>query len=296
MGDVAVAVIDVGSNSVRLLVAIAGGNGIQPLREERAYPGLGAEIEAHGEIRAAKLDELSRLVRRFAADARKAGAQRVEALVTAPGRQAANADDMLDAVAHAARIPVRILTAEEEGALAFRGALLRASDVRGLVAVCDVGGGSTEIAVGEAPGSPSWIRSVDVGALRLTTALLHGDPPTDTELARARAAAREAFAPLTPPRPEVALAVGGSARALARLVGRELDRERLERALELVASRRAAKLARSHGIAEHRARVLPAGAIILGEVARTLGTPLRLAGGGLREGAVAGMLAERLAA
>ena len=296
MGDVAVAVIDVGSNSVRLLVAVAGGDGVQPVHEDRAYPRLGAEIESHGAIGPAKLAEVSEVVRRFASAARKAGARRIEALVTAPGRQAANADELLDALAHASRIPVRTLSAQDEGALAYRGALLRAGELEGTVAVCDAGGGSTEIAIGEAPSRPTWIRSVDLGALRLTTACLPTDPPKRGELERAAELAHEALSPLAPPPTGAALAVGGTARALARLVGRELGEAQVERGLELAGSRRAAKLARTFGLSEHRARTLPAGAVILREVGRVLGTPLSLGDGGLREGAVAGMLAERLAA
>ena len=165
-----------------------------------------------------------------------------------------------------------------------------------MIAVCDVGGGSTELVVGSPQQRPSWARSVDLGALRLTEAVLTSDPPTRRELAQARLLLGRAFAGPAPPRPEVALAVGGSARALARIVGRTLDEDGLRAALRITTVRRSTKLAKVFGFDEERARVLPAGALILAEVAKSLGAPLELARAGLREGAVAALLAEAAAA
>jgi exopolyphosphatase/guanosine-5'-triphosphate,3'-diphosphate pyrophosphatase len=159
-----------------------------------------------------------------------------------------------------------------------------------------VGGGSTEIVVGDA-GLPSfWCTSVDLGSLRLTTACLADDPPSGKAITAAERLALDLFADVDPPVVELALAVGGSARALAKLVGPILGEGELTAALRLSSAKRSAKVARTFGMDEQRARVLPAGAIVLREVTRRLGRPLRLARGGLREAAVARMLAAALAA
>jgi exopolyphosphatase/guanosine-5'-triphosphate,3'-diphosphate pyrophosphatase len=289
-------VVDVGSNTVRLLVARPSPSGLVRVRQEKAYVGLGAELIRNGRITEAKLAEAAAVAGEFARIARKEGSDPLEVIVTAPGRQASNGDELLDELARATRAPVRLLTAEEEGLLAYRGAVAAESGLAGPVAVCDTGGGSTEIVVGVPPDEPSWVRSVDVGSLRLTAAFLSGDPPGPDELEAARSEAALRLGALTPPLPHSAIAVGGSARALARLVGRTLDERALADALDLAVALPAAEVASLHGLDEQRARVLAAGAVILREVVRLLGVPLRLARGGLREGAIDELVAERLAA
>jgi exopolyphosphatase/guanosine-5'-triphosphate,3'-diphosphate pyrophosphatase len=291
-----VGVIDVGSNTIRLLVTERRAGELAPVEEEKAYVGLGAEILRHGAIGAPKLAEAVAVARTQAAAARAAGSELLEVVVAAPGRQAVNADELVHELARATRAPVHALSADEEAALAYAGAVAESDVDAATVAVVDVGGGSTEIAVGAPPSPPAWLRSVDVGALRLTAARLEGDPPSDEELAAAARVTHEAFAGIVPPRPHTALVVGGSARAIAKLVGRRLGEGELEEALELLTARRAAKVARLHGIDVERARVLPAGALILAEVVRRLGVPLRLGRGGLREGVALSLLAEARAA
>lgn len=291
-----IAVIDVGSNTVRLLVAAPRPSGIAILREEKAFVGLGAEILATGSVGEAKLDEASEIGRRYARIARKLGAEGIEVVVTAPGRQGENPDELVDALARATRAPVRVLSAEEEGLLAYRGAVARAAGLPDTVAVCDTGGGSTEIVVGTSARGPVWMRSVDLGSLRLTTRFIESDPPTRSELDGARGEARRLLEGFVPPPPQAALAVGGSARGLARLVGTRLDEASLGRAFELVSQHRAAKVAKAFRLEVERARVLPAGAIILTEVTQRLGVPLELTRGGLREGVALELLAEAEAA
>ena len=290
------AVLDIGSNTARLLVAEVRKGSIVPVREESVYLGLGAEILVNGSVGAAKLSETAEVTRSFSKLARKCRADEIDVIVTAPGRQARNPDELLGTVARASGTVARILSAREEGELAYEGALTRENVGGRRVAVCDVGGGSTEIVVGDA-GLPSfWCTSVDLGSLRLTTACFGNDPPSGKAIATAERLALDMFVDVDPPVAELALAVGGSARALAKLVGPILGEDELTAALRLSSAKRSAKLARTFGIDEQRARVLPAGAIVLREVTRRLGRPLRLARGGLREAAVGRMLAEALAA
>lgn len=291
-----VGVIDVGSNTVRLLVASVGGDAVRPLREEREHLALGEEILRHGHVRRQKLDEVAEVTGEFARIARKLGVRELETVVTAPGRQGDSPERLLDAIGRATAAEVRVVSAEEEGRLAFAGAVVRAHPGKRIVAVCDVGGGSTEVVVGTELLGPAWVRSVDLGSLRLTAALLRGDPPDPAEIDAARSAVRKAFASLDPPRPEIALATGGSARAVARTVGGDYGPDELERVIELVAARPAASSAEKLGLRPDRTRTLLAGALILAEVSRVLNIPFTPSRGGIREGAAIRLAARRLAA
>lgn len=296
MTGMRVGVIDVGSNTVRLLVATVGAGGVRSLREERRHLGLGEELLRHGRVRRRKLDELTAVTGEYARIARKLGVRELETVVTAPGRQADEPTKLLDALGRATAGEVRVVSAEEEGRLAFEGAVSRADTGERVVAVCDVGGGSTELVVGTALLGPAWVRSVDLGSLRLTAALLPTDPPTAEEIDGARAVVRDAFAGLQPPRPELALATGGSARAVARIVGHEYGADDLERVLALLASRPAAESAKAFGLRPDRARTLLAGAAILADVSRLLDVPFAPSRGGIREGAALRLAARRAAA
>jgi exopolyphosphatase/guanosine-5'-triphosphate,3'-diphosphate pyrophosphatase len=285
-----VCVIDVGSHTVRLLLARRDGERVLPLRQERAALGLGSEVEQLGRLSDEKIAEAAALVGSFARIARKAGAAQIQTVVTAPGRQSANGDDLVRALHDATGASVRVLTPDEEGRLAFSGAVHGMALEGESVSVCDIGGGSTEIAVGSRSGEPAWVRSVDVGALRLTERYLDHDPPSGKALGLARLAAAREFASLTPPLPKAGLAAGGTARALRKLVGEELGPSELESAIGLLRKEKSARIAKSYGIDRGRARTLIAGVLILEAVQRRLNVPLRVSRTGLREGAVLAIL------
>jgi exopolyphosphatase/guanosine-5'-triphosphate,3'-diphosphate pyrophosphatase len=284
-----VAVVDVGSNTIRLLVAAPAGAGVTCVARGAQAVGLGADVERSGTISAPKLAEAAECVAAFVSDARAAGAALLDVIVASPGRQAQNADQLVRMLSRAAGVSARILTRDEEARLAFLGALT-AADPPGAVAVCDVGGGSTQIAVGTATGGPAWLRSVDLGSLRLSARIVAGDPPGKFEYAALRAEARAALQHLTPPLPTSAIAVGGTARALRKLVGRTLGRPELKEATRLLRRNGAAEIAERYGIERWRARALPAGAAILAELQELLGHPLEVGRGGLREGAALELL------
>lgn len=290
-----VGVVDVGANTARLLVADVVDGQPVPVRETRAPIGLGDEIERRGAISAAKLDEVAAAVGQALGTAHDAGAERVTVLVTSPGRQSANGDELARTIAGETGVRVRLLTAAEEAWLAYAGALAARPAAEPAVAVCDVGGGSAQIAVGHAHASPRWIRSIDVGSLRLTRRFFESDPPRRRELAAARDAVDELLEAIEPPPVATARATGGTARALQKLVGSTLGAPELEEALSVVSQRKAKDVERTYGVPRWRARLLPAGVTILAALHDTLGVELEVARGGLREGAAL-ELAERLRA
>jgi exopolyphosphatase/guanosine-5'-triphosphate,3'-diphosphate pyrophosphatase len=280
-----VGVIDVGSNTTRLLVASARPDGLDPVETQKLRLSLGEEIERHGAVSAVHVAAAVKAVRGMAATARRKRVDSLDVFLTAPGRQAANSAELVAALSRAAGVKARVLTKEEEGTLAYRGAVLTAElTLPKRIAVCDIGGASTEIAVGSPGRDPDWVESVDLGSVRLTT-----------RAADMRAEAEQAFAHLDPPAVEAALAVGGSARATRRLVGAELGETELVEALEIVGTTSSREVARRFGVDRARADILPAGVILLAEVQRKLGVTLHVCGGGIREGAALASL-EALAA
>jgi exopolyphosphatase / guanosine-5'-triphosphate,3'-diphosphate pyrophosphatase len=290
---VPVGVIDVGSNTVRLLV-VGEGRTLLTIREPL---GLGAAVEQTGSIPADKLDEAANVVGAFADEARQIGVTELEVLITSPGRQAANGGDLLELLEVAAQASARVLTANEEGRLAFAGALHGASGlVRRRVAVVDVGGGSAQVAVGTRSSGPTWVRSLDIGSLRLTRRCLEGDPPGHDALHAARDEVERLLEGFDPPEPQAALAVGGTARSLRRLIGNRLGHDELEDVLDLLAVTPQRELVERHDLPPHRACTIAAGAVIFAALQERLRTPLKVSRTGLREGALSLLAARRAAA
>ena len=284
-----VAVVDVGSNTIRLLVGARDGDRIAEIVRGKRVVGLGADVERSGAISAPKLAETVECVAGFVEDARGAGAELIDVVVASPGRQARNAPQLIHLLSRATAIEARVLSREDEARLAFEGALAGITP-RGAVAVCDVGGGSAQVAIGTVEHGPAWLRSVDLGSLRLSARIPHGDPPGRKELAALRSEARAAVSALTPPLPGGAVAVGGTARSLRKLVGPSLGAGELDEAFDLLRRTPAAELAGRYDIDLWRARALPAGTAIVAALQSLLGVSLEVGRGGLREGVVLELL------
>jgi exopolyphosphatase/guanosine-5'-triphosphate,3'-diphosphate pyrophosphatase len=281
-----VAIVDIGSNTARLLVASVDPAGsIAQLRRERHYLRLGDDVDALGRIGPEKLAETAKVTKRYARIARRSRVERLETIVTAPGRQAENGDELVGVLAEATGAPVVVLTGEDEGRLAWEGAVARMPDPPEVVAVADLGGGSCELAVGTPALGPAWVRSLDAGALRVTNAYLGGNPPARERVEHAKAELHELLAPFAAPCPDAALVVGGTARAIGRLVGRRYGVAELEQLTEQLTEARAETLTEPHGMTKGRARTLLGGTLVLAEIARRLGAELEVGRGGLREGA-----------
>jgi exopolyphosphatase / guanosine-5'-triphosphate,3'-diphosphate pyrophosphatase len=278
-----VAVVDVGANTLRLLVAEPERNGLVPIREERRRTGLGADVERLGRLTPERIEQSAQAARKEVRRARRLGAARIEVVVTSPWRNAENGDELVTALREATGLLVRPLTAEEEAELGFAGAIGSTPVAAEPVAVCDVGGGSTQLAIG-VRAAPSWVRSVPLGSLRLTERCLRSDPPRRSELEAARNEACELIGSLTPPLPAIALATGGTARALRRFGLERLDELGLAAAIDELAVLKMATRAKRARADLQRARTLPAGAIILAAVQKVLNVPFDVAAGGVREG------------
>jgi exopolyphosphatase/guanosine-5'-triphosphate,3'-diphosphate pyrophosphatase len=273
-----VGVVDVGSNTIRLLVAEVTGKTLVPRREARVRLPIGEDIEREGAISETNVEGAAEAVRKFCGIARHEHAAVIDVFVTAPGRQSANATHLVASLRRAAQQQVRVLTSEQEGRFSYAGAVLTARvDLPERVAVCDVGGGSTAIMAGKPQCPPNWATSVDLGSARLSA---RAETP-----ASARATAAAAFGNVDTPTVDLVLVAGGSARATRTLVGPSLGHAELSRAQRLVDSTEPRMLAQRFGIDETRARVLPGGVAILAVIQDLFNQPLQVCDGGVREGA-----------
>jgi len=280
------ACIDIGSNTTRLLVADAARGELEPVLQERVFTRIGAKIDALGAIPLPAIDALAGVVAAQRATAEAAGAVHLRVVATAATRCAANQEELVAALRDRAGVEVAVLSTDDEGRLAFAGATRTLErPPGGRIAVVDVGGMSTEIVLGTIAGGVTWMRSFAIGSGALARRC-RADPPSPADLETMRAAADAAFAAVDVPRPEHAVAVGGSAASLPTLVGPVLDSAALERALGTLGAAPAAVLARRHGLAPERAQLLPAGILVLDAAARRLGMPLQIGRGGLREGVI----------
>jgi exopolyphosphatase/guanosine-5'-triphosphate,3'-diphosphate pyrophosphatase len=287
------AVIDIGTNTTRLLVAERSGSGLRVLLEQRVFTRVRRAQDPDGTIRPAKLAELVDVIASQARVAREIGAARVIAVGTAAIRAAPNRGELVGAVARAADLELTVLSPDAEARLAFAGATgMCDTPPAGRVAVIDLGGGSTELAVGTMAEGVRWWHSVPVGSGTLCDAHLRGDPPSADELRALVAHAAGAFADISPPRVDRALAVGGSATSLRRLCGGEVDADSLERALRAVTAAPCAHVAAEHDLDPERVRLLPGALAVLGAASAALQAPLSVSRGGLREGIILSVMEE----
>lgn len=283
------ACIDVGSNTTRLLVAESIPSGLRDLHNERRFTLIGRSMSRDGHIPRAKVAEIAAAVANQAERARRMGAQRVRAVATAAIRRASNAEQLARDVERAAGVRLEVLTGEEEARLAYRGAARAVGGV-GSLAVVDVGGGSTEIAFGDAQAGVQHATSIAIGSSLLAERHLATDPPTAEQIAAARAEVHDAFAGLEARPADRAVAVGGSASSLQDVAGGELGPVELAEAMDVLTRDSSWDVAHRYELDPARVRLLPAGLVILEEITRRLRLPLRICKGGLREGVILEMI------
>jgi exopolyphosphatase/guanosine-5'-triphosphate,3'-diphosphate pyrophosphatase len=281
------AAIDIGSNTTRLLVAEPVDGQLKKVMEQRAYTRINKAIRDSGEIPAEKASEVAEVVATQVRLARELGAETIRAVATAAVREASNGAVVAKQIGDGAGVPVEILSEQEEGRLSFIGATKTLGHpVDGLVGVVDVGGGSTEVILGTVPGGVKEVRSWRVGSGVLADELIASDPPSAAEVRKIRDRIDDLFADVEIEQPTQAVAVGGSATSLRRLVGAVLEYETLERGVRVLCGDPAADVARRFELDPERVRILATGVLLLEKLSELLGQPLQIGKGGLREGVV----------
>ncbi len=289
-GAVIGAAVDIGANSAHLLVAAAGGHRVEPLLDESVFLGLGDRVTAGGFIGARARQELVSALVTYAATARRMGAREITIVGTEPLRRAADAAALVHAVEVAAGVPLHVLGHDEEAMLTLLGVTMGRPAHTDML-VIDVGGGSCELVLAHRDGTVR-ATGIALGSARLTQDLVHADPPTLAEIEAMRSVARAALVDLPEASPADMVAVGGTASNLLRLMpstslDRVLTRRRITVVLAMLTVQPSADAAERHLIRPQRARILPAGAVIVDAILERYGVDrLRVVEEGIREGAV----------
>jgi exopolyphosphatase/guanosine-5'-triphosphate,3'-diphosphate pyrophosphatase len=285
------AAIDIGSNTTRLLVAEPVDGQLKKAMEQRAYTRINKAIRDSGEIPEEKALEVADVVATQVRLARELGAETIRAVATAAIREASNGRAVAEEIGEEAGVVVDVLGEEEEGRLSFIGATKTLGHpVDGRIGVVDVGGGSSEVILGKVPGGVEEVRSWPVGSGVLADELIDSDPPSAAEIRKIRDRMDDIFEGVEIARPEQAVAVGGSATSLRRLVGAVLEYETLERGIRVLCGDPAAEVARRFELDPQRVRILATGVLLLEKLSELLGQPLQIGKGGLREGVILDLL------
>lgn len=268
-----VAVIDIGTNTTRLLVAEIEDGDVVELERRTAITRLGQGVDSSGRLAQEAMDRVAEAIAVYREVIDRLGAERVVALATSAMRDAENGPEFREFLKQRFGIEAQTISGDEEARLSFLGATSSRVDDNEAV-VIDIGGGSTEYVVGRPGQDPSLHVSTQMGSVRHTERFLHSDPPTHQELAQLAVAVDETVPDLEV---EQGIAVAGTATSLAAIDGAdEVHAYRLSLA---TCERLVARLAgmpleeRRHvdGLHPDRAPTIVAGAVILTESIRALG-------------------------
>ncbi|OBK87434.1 exopolyphosphatase [Mycolicibacter heraklionensis] len=188
--------IDCGTNSIRLLIAEPVGGRLRDIHREMRIVRLGEGVDATGRFAPEAIERTRAALDDYAELLVAHGVSRVRMVATSATRDAANRDVFFDMTAQVLGRAVpgavaEVITGQDEAELSFRGAVGELDSADGPFVVVDLGGGSTEVVLGDPDHGVSASFSANIGCVRLTERCLHSDPPTADEVAAARAVARE---------------------------------------------------------------------------------------------------------
>ena len=304
-----IAVIDIGSNSGRVVIVQPETGGHLEIIDEQSAPlRLALEVSRSGELSPAAIEWTLHALKDFTAVARGAGAVRTVAVATAAVRRATNGAAFVQRLRDELDLDVTLIDAQDEARLAFLGAVYGLPAEDGFFA--DIGGGSLQI-VHFANRQPLGAWSIPIGALLLAERFLTSDPPTADERKAAADHVKRALAEARVPPPDgsaqTLVGTGGTIRNLAkidrrrraypiaRLHGYRLQRRNLQRIVASLATQPLTDRAQTPGLNPTRADSIVAGGIALDAVMRYLHTDLlTVSGQGLREGIARGAVFEHL--
>ncbi len=303
-----VATIDIGTNTVLLLVAERGASGeLVAVTEQATITRLGENVDRTRTLAPAAVERTNATIDRYAEIVRELGASRIDVVGTSAMRDAGGGEAVRAHVKSKLGVEARTISGDEEAKLTFAGALSGISSLRqgSRVRVFDIGGGSTEIVHGTC-GSDAieFSHSYDVGSVRLTERHVKTDPPTEGELAEVQRAATAAFAGVPPFDTSIApIGIAGTMTTLAavsmamtsydagRVHGASLSVAEIERVVAEMAKLTVEKRRAMPGLEPKRADVIVAGGLVALAYLKSVGaSTVTISDRGVRWG-----LAERLA-
>ncbi|MGD0348956.1 MAG: Ppx/GppA phosphatase family protein [Verrucomicrobiota bacterium] len=312
MGPVRRAVIDVGTNSIKLLVADVAGHDVRPVHEESRQTRLGRGFYETHRLQPEAVACTAEAVWEFAQIARERNADSIRVIATSAARDAVNPGDLTATIERVSNLKVEIISGEREAELAFQGVTTEAELAKTPLLLLDVGGGSTEFILGQGE-HKHFARSFPLGTVRLMEKFPHSDPPTRREFNACRDWIRDFLENEVRPKLDPALrrearsssgdiqlvGTGGTTSILARIEAKldRYERERIEATrlnLERIKSHRRrlwrlplAERKEIVGLPKLRADVILTGVVIYEMVMAEFGfNELRVSTRGLRFAAV----------
>jgi exopolyphosphatase/guanosine-5'-triphosphate,3'-diphosphate pyrophosphatase len=300
---VRIGAVDIGTNSVRLLVAdVDEKERLRTAHRMGEISRLGEGLDRTGSIDEVAAARTLECLERFVHEAEYSGASRIRVAGTNAFRVAANGHEIASRFSDRVGYPVEVLTGEEEARLVFLAVLSGLAPQPGRSLVVDIGGGSTEVISGEGETGTQLI-SLELGCVRLTERLIQEDPPTESELGAVRAHVldvfREKLGAFDLGTISRAIGVGGTVTAFgaldlglvkydpSRIENHYLTRARIDSISKHLCSIPLAQRRDLAGVSRGRADIIPAGAIILGEFAARFDLPgIYVSTRGLRYGLV----------
>ncbi len=310
--------IDIGTNTLRLLIAEVGQDGLREIYSDRRITRLGQDLERSGVIAPEAEERSLSILAEFGEKINRHFSSHTSAVGTSALRKASNSDSLIQKAKKEAKIDIRVISGEEEARLTLLGVAgaLRAKTGKvqtlDLALVVDIGGGSTEVVVTKRGGTREEI-SLHLGAVYLTERFIRHDPPADTELAALRRAVRHEVVSVDriagPPTVEMAcMGTAGTITTLAamdqglveydpeRINGYVLTRDSLDGIVQTLSNTAIADRKKIAGLEPGREDIILAGAIVTQEIMGRYGfTKMLVSDWGLREGIVLDLY-ERLSA
>ena len=274
-----VAAIDIGTNTTRLLVADVDGGRIGDVERESRITRLGEGVDERRRLLPAPIARVRNTLTDYRRTLERLGAERTLVIATSATRDAENGEAFLGEIEWSYGFTTKLLSGHDEALMAYRGVTSGRPVDAGTI-IIDIGGGSTELVAG-GPDGVGWHDSLDIGSVRLTERFLHGDPPTDEELAACAAAVQALLAERVPDeireQTSAAIGVAGTITSIAALAlgleeydseqvhGSRLTAAELGEQLERLASVPLAERRKLRPLDPERAPVIVAGAIIARE-------------------------------
>lgn len=294
-----VGAIDIGTNTVLLLVAEPGPDGqLVPVEDHATITRLGQDVDKTRTLHPDAVARTTACLDAYAAILKRLGVTRVAVVGTSAMRDAKGGDELRAHVKRVIGVDARVISGDEEARVSFAGATsgLGYGAGSGDVCVFDIGGGSTEVILGAAPATIRWARSFDVGSVRLTERHVRTDPPSVDELDHVMTDAARTFASV--PRFEgtpvgvagtmttlAAIALGLDTYDGARIHGLELPLTELRRVVQSLAAKTVEERRKVKGLEPKRADVIVAGGLVaLALLERTGSSAVKISDRGVRWG------------
>jgi exopolyphosphatase / guanosine-5'-triphosphate,3'-diphosphate pyrophosphatase len=274
-----VAAIDIGTNTTRLLVADVDGGQIGDVERESRITRLGEGVDERRRLLPVPIARVRNTLTDYRRTLERLGAERTLVIATSATRDAENGEAFLGEIEWSYGFTTRLLSGHDEALMTYRGVTSGRPVDDGTV-IIDIGGGSTELVAG-GPDGVGWHDSLDIGSVRLTERFLHGDPPTEEELAACAAAVQALLAERVPDeireQTSAAIGVAGTITSIAALAlgleeydseqvhGSRLTAAALGEQLDRLASVPLSERRKVRPLDPERAPVIVAGAIIARE-------------------------------